>query len=486
MISLSTHALRRTLGLLLICLSAWASGDILMPTADSWVNSNNVTQNNGGNNNLQIENTTKQTDAYLKFDTTSISNISSAKLRLKASLNNAGSVVSTAYSVADTTWGETTIAWFNKPALGTVLGSITVVSTSYAWFEIDVTAYVQSEFSVGRKVVSFAYHNNAISTPLIKANSRESSSPPQLLINYNYNVPTAPDAPTIGTAIAGNAQATVTFTPPANDGGSPITSYTVTSNPRGRIGTCTASPCIVMDLTNGAIYTFTVTATNAVGTGANSALSNIVIPATVPNAPGSVSATGGNALATVTFSPPGGSPPSDGGSPITGYTATSSPQGRTGTCTDSPCVVTGLTNGTRYAFWVTANNAVGSSQPSGTSNFVTPAPIRPDAPTIGIAVGGNTQAMVTFTAPANDGGSPITSYTATSSPQGRTGTCTASPCIVTGLTNDTAYTFTVRAINTVGTSLYSANSNSVKPSPTPQVTYDYDELGRLVGVIGFE
>jgi hypothetical protein len=76
-----------------------------------------------------------------------------------------------------------------------------------------------------------------------------------------------PDAPTIGTATAGDGQATVTFTAPANNGGSAITSYTVTSSPGNFTATGSSSPITVSGLNNGTSYTFTVTATNAVGTG---------------------------------------------------------------------------------------------------------------------------------------------------------------------------------------------------------------------------
>ena len=84
----------------------------------------------------------------------------------------------------------------------------------------------------------------------------------------------------IGVASALHGGATVNWTAPANSGSSPITGYTVTSSPAG--GTAKAGPndtkVSVMGLTNGTAYTFTVTATNAVGTGAASAASNAVTP----------------------------------------------------------------------------------------------------------------------------------------------------------------------------------------------------------------
>src|SRR5205823_3891635 len=77
---------------------------------------------------------------------------------------------------------------------------------------------------------------------------------------------TAPGVPTGVSAGAGDAQATVSWTAPAADGGSPITSYTVTSS-GGQTATVTTTSATVTGLTNGTTYTFTVVATNAVGTG---------------------------------------------------------------------------------------------------------------------------------------------------------------------------------------------------------------------------
>jgi uncharacterized repeat protein (TIGR02543 family) len=90
------------------------------------------------------------------------------------------------------------------------------------------------------------------------------------------------------------------------------------------------------------------------------------------------------------------------------------------------------------------------------------------APTIGSASTlSATSASVTFTAPGSNGGSIITGYTATSSPGGFTGTlagATAGTINVTGLSASTAYTFTVTATNSEGTSSASAASNSITTS----------------------
>jgi uncharacterized protein (TIGR02145 family) len=89
---------------------------------------------------------------------------------------------------------------------------------------------------------------------------------------------TAPGSPTNVTVVAGNAQATVSFTIPSSTGGSAITSYTVTSTPGGFTGIGLNSPIIVTGLANGTSYTFSVVATNAVGNSLASAASNAVTP----------------------------------------------------------------------------------------------------------------------------------------------------------------------------------------------------------------
>jgi hypothetical protein len=92
-----------------------------------------------------------------------------------------------------------------------------------------------------------------------------------------------------------------------------------------------------------------------------------------------------------------------------------------------------------------------------------PVPSVPGAPTNVSATAGDKSASVSFSAPADNGGAPITTYTALSSPGAVSGSCAASPCSVTGLTNGTAYTFTVSATNEAGEGPASASSNTVTP-----------------------
>ena len=91
----------------------------------------------------------------------------------------------------------------------------------------------------------------------------------------NLHLATTPDAPTGLSATAGAAQATLSWTPPAVDGGSPITGYTVTVYAGGVSQGFANIPVLtqvtIIGLANGTTYTFRVAARNTVGTGAQSA-----------------------------------------------------------------------------------------------------------------------------------------------------------------------------------------------------------------------
>ncbi len=126
---------------------------------------------------------------------------------------------------------------------------------------------------------------------------------------------------------------------------------------------------------------------------------------------------------------------------------------------------TGLTSATGYSYTVAACDAAAncSAQSTLVSTTILAAP---GAPAIGSAIAGNASASVSFTAPASNGGAAITSYVVTASPGGLAAVGTASPINITGLSNGTAYTFTVFARNSVGTGAASSASNSVTPGGT--------------------
>lgn len=275
-------------------------------------------------------------------------------------------------------------------------------------------------------------------------------------------IPTAPGAPTIGTATAGDQQVSVTFTAPGSNGGSAITTYTATASPGGAFGTCAgpaACTVTVTGLSNGTAYTFTVTATNAIGTSASSGASNSATP---------------KANQTISFGNPGalnfGTSPTLTASATSGLAVTFS-SSTTGVCTiTSGGALTSVTAGSCTIDADQPGNASTSAAPTVTRTFTVNA-IVPGAPTVGTATAGDTQATVTFTAPASTGGASIMFYTVTANPGGATGTGPNSPIAVTGLTNGVSYTFTVTGTNSAGTGATSAASNAVTPASPQAITF---------------
>jgi hypothetical protein len=293
-----------------------------------------------------------------------------------------------------------------------------------------------------------------------------------------------PDAPAdVSAASYANTQSLVTWSAPANDSGDSITSYTVQYSSNAGVTRTTATisatgtSYLVTGLTNGVAYTFQVAATSVAGTGAFSSASSSATPSTLPNAPTDIVATTNQDGQTTISGVPS---TDDGGAPITfaeGQFSTDGGLTWTTVLVAAPIVaytLTGLTNGTTYIFRIAGVNGSGVGPFSATSIPITPSTV-PGAPT-GVAgtSNANGQSLVTWSAPVNNGGATITSYSVQySSNAGSTWTtattnATGTSYLVTGLTNGTAYEFEVAATNASGTGAYAITSGPSTPPPTQE------------------
>jgi PKD repeat protein len=117
---------------------------------------------------------------YLKFSTTGLTSVRSAKLRLYGNLTSTTSanVRTRVYPASNTAWSEGTIRWTNRPSTGsTPLASVTLVNNSTAprWYEWDVTAYLQQEKAAGRHIVTLVLRNDVSTNPTATFRSRQTN-----------------------------------------------------------------------------------------------------------------------------------------------------------------------------------------------------------------------------------------------------------------------------------------------------------------------
>jgi Fibronectin type III domain len=201
--------------------------------------------------------------------------------------------------------------------------------------------------------------------------------------------PTVPGAPTGLTATPGNGTATLSWSAPSSDGGSPVDDYVIEggTSPSGggiedNVGGHTAT---IGGLTNGTAYYFRVHAQNAYGDGASVTV-KVTPPGSgsVPGSPTGLKTSYGDGFIALSWSPP----TSTGGSPITGYHVylgySSSFAGAREFTTSGPSFrLTDAENGSQYYIKVTALNAAGEG-PATPVTSVIPVPhvvpTRPVAP----------------------------------------------------------------------------------------------------------
>ena len=292
--------------------------------------------------------------------------------------------------------------------------------------------------------------------------------------------------PTGVTATGGPARAVVRWVAPADPGTQEIVRYQVNVYVDdvlvdGRSASATARSLSVTGLTNGTNYRFTVWAHTGIE-GHESDPTDPVTPSDRPQPPRLTTLTAGNGTVALAWS----APPSPGISPITSYVLTpvvagvdqpTIPLATTGTST----TVTGLSNGTTYAFRLAAVNGSGAGLASPLSATVTVG--TPSKPGFQSAQPGNGSAKVGWAAPT-DNGAPVTGYVVTPflgtiAQPSQTFPTAATTDVVTGLASGSTYTFRIAATNARGTGPLSTPTNEVVvgapnapgfPNPVPEVT----------------
>jgi len=124
-------------------------------------------------------------EIYLKFDLTSLSSLSTAKLRLNGRLSDTtnASVLTQVFSASDTSWSEGGLSWNNKPAASTtVRGSLTVSGTGSKWYKVDLSSFLKAEFAASRKIVTLVLKNPNTSNAQTLFASDETANGPRLVI----------------------------------------------------------------------------------------------------------------------------------------------------------------------------------------------------------------------------------------------------------------------------------------------------------------
>ena len=231
-----------------------------------------------------------------------------------ASSDSSGSVTPVAPPVKSTVPGspsnvvatvereQVTVTWSAPDSDGgDPLTGYKIVSDPGAKTVVSSADSLTGTFSGLSKGISYSFTAIAINSVGEGAASRSSNS---------VMVKGVPDAPTSVSASAGDGNATVTWSAPGSNGGSAVTGYTVTVTPGSnqvKIDFARTTEATIDRLSNGIEYTFTVSATNEIGDSSESRSSNAVTPSarvTTPGNPTSVTASGGDGKATVTWSVP--------------------------------------------------------------------------------------------------------------------------------------------------------------------------------------
>jgi titin len=303
--------------------------------------------------------------------------------------------------------------------------------------------------------------------------------------NEAFATPATVPLPPLNLAAYGSAGLiSLSWDPPANDGGSPVLIYQLfratSSGAEAFLANVAGNTYPDTAVVNGTTYFYTVRAVNAFGSGVMSDEVSAT-PGLPPTEPTSLTLTPGDGMITLTWISPAGPlvPASDGGVTITSFRIyRGDASGAESFLTSVPGIATtfidaGLSNGVVYYYIVTAVNDIGESPPS-LEAFASPGSI-PTEPLNLAAVGSLSQIYLVWDPPASDGGSPIINYNIFRSlddiayaPLDISG---VNEYIDAAVTNGVTYFYRVTAENTFGVSSPSASVSAV-PGDLPGAPRD--------------
>src|ERR1700678_3755338 len=280
-----------------------------------------------------------------------------------------------------------------------------------------------------------------------------------------------PAVPAGLSAAAGNAQVALNWTTSSGATAYDVKRSITTGGPYPQISTPTVPNFTDTGLTNGTKYFYVISASNSVGQSANSAEVNATPVLPTPATPTGLAATAGNAQVSLNWSASTGA---------TSYHVKRSTASGSETQISAPAsnsyTDTGLTNGIKYFYVVSAVNSGGESANSSEVNATPTAPASPPATPTGLqATAGNAQVSLSWDASTGAITYNVKRSTANGGPFSAT---LASPAVTnyidTAVTNGTTYYYVVSAVNASGESANSAQASATPTGPTANVTITID------------
>jgi fibronectin type 3 domain-containing protein len=282
----------------------------------------------------------------------------------------------------------------------------------------------------------------------------------------------APAEPTGLSATAANAQVNLSWSAGSGASAYYVKRSTTSGGPYTQIAAPAATNYTDNNLANGTKYFYVVSAYNSYGQSSNSAeVSATPTAPSPPTAPTGLTAIAGNAQVALNWSASSGA---------TSYNVKrSTTSGGPYTTVSSPTVTnytnTGLTNGTKYYYVVSAVSAAGESVNSAQVNATPAAPATPPAAPTGLqATGGNAQVSLTWAASTGATSYHVKRSTTSGSGYAQIAAPTAANYTDTTVTNGTAYYYVVSALNAVGESANSAQATATPANVAADVTITID------------